>query len=78
VPVACSNTSATGEIAGDAALLFDPRDIGQIADALARLLAGGTEIERLRRAGFARAAEFTWERTARGLLASYAAALASR
>jgi glycosyltransferase involved in cell wall biosynthesis len=78
VPVACSSTSATGEIAGDAALLFDPSDPGAIAVALERLLAGGAEVERLKRAGTARAAEFTWRRTANGLLDSYGRALASR
>ncbi len=78
VPVACSNTSATGEIAGGAALLFDPRDPSALAAALTQLLAGGAEVERLKRAGVARAAEFTWERTARGLLDSYARTLAGR
>jgi glycosyltransferase involved in cell wall biosynthesis len=75
VPVACSNTAATPEIAGDAALLFDPGDPQSVATALKRLLAGGADIDRLTRAGVARAAEFTWERTARGLLASYGRAL---
>ncbi len=78
VPVACSNTSASGEIAGNAALLFDPHDPRAITAALERLLAGGSEIARLETAGLARAAEFTWERTARGLLDSYALALNSR
>jgi glycosyltransferase involved in cell wall biosynthesis len=76
VPVACSSSSATGEIAGAAALLFDPRDPRAIATAVAELLVGGPEIERLRRAGLARAAEFTWGRTAHGLLETYARALA--
>jgi glycosyltransferase involved in cell wall biosynthesis len=78
VPVACSNTGATPEIAGGAALLFDPHDPRSIADALGRLLAGGPEIERLKLAGVARAAEFTWERTAKGLLDCYGRALGAR
>jgi glycosyltransferase involved in cell wall biosynthesis len=77
VVVACSNTSATAETAGDAALLFDPHDPRAITSALKRLLAGGPEIERLETAGLARAAQFSWERTARGLLESYARALTS-
>ncbi|HXQ00575.1 MAG TPA: glycosyltransferase family 1 protein, partial [Solirubrobacteraceae bacterium] len=76
VPVACSNTGATREVVGGAALLFDPHDAGSVATALRRLLAGGLEIDRLKLAGVARAAEFTWERTARGLLATYEQALA--
>jgi glycosyltransferase involved in cell wall biosynthesis len=78
VPVACSNTGATPEIAGGAALLFDPTDPRSVAIALGRLLAGGPDIEHLKRAGIARAAQFTWERTAHGLLACYERALARR
>src|SRR5208282_2493884 len=37
VPVACSNASSLPEVAGEAALLFDPRDVGAIAAALERL-----------------------------------------
>ena len=34
VPVACSNASSLPEVAGDAALLFDPHDEGAIAAAI--------------------------------------------
>jgi glycosyltransferase involved in cell wall biosynthesis len=68
VPVACSNAASLPEVAGDAALLFDPRDPRAIAAAIARLPGERT---RLRAAGFARAREFTWERTAHATLASY-------
>ena len=37
VPVITSNTSAMPEVAGDAALLIDPRDTEAIADALLQL-----------------------------------------
>jgi glycosyltransferase involved in cell wall biosynthesis len=76
VPVACSNASSLPEVAGDAALLFDPHDPRAVADAIRHLLAGGPEIERLRRAGVARAATYTWQRTARATLASYERAMA--
>jgi len=76
VPVACANAASLPEVAGDAAILFDPRDPAAIAGALARLLAGGAEIERLARAGRERAAQFTWERTARLTLRSYERAIA--
>jgi len=77
VPVACSNAASLPEVAGEAALLFDPSDRRGLVDALERLLAGGPEIERLRRAGRQRAAQFSWERTARGTLESYRRALAT-
>jgi glycosyltransferase involved in cell wall biosynthesis len=75
VPVACSNASSLPEVAGDAALLFDPRSEPQIASAIERLLADGELVERLRAAGRERARMFTWQRTAQLTLASYARAL---
>jgi glycosyltransferase involved in cell wall biosynthesis len=75
VPVACSNASSLPEVAGEAALLFEPRAEDAIARALRRLLSDGALRERLRALGFERAREFTWERTARATLASYACAL---
>jgi glycosyltransferase involved in cell wall biosynthesis len=77
VPVACADASSLPEVAGDAALLFDPRDELAIALAVRRLLSEPDEVERLRRLGRARAQEFTWARSARLTLASYARALAS-
>jgi glycosyltransferase involved in cell wall biosynthesis len=78
VPVACSNASSLPEVAGDAALLFDPLDEAAIAAAVQRLLANSDEVERLRARGRARASEFTWERTARATLAGYVRAMPSR
>jgi glycosyltransferase involved in cell wall biosynthesis len=75
VPVACSNTSSLPEVAGDAALLFDPRDERQIAAAMQRLLNEPELTRRLREAGLRRAAQYTWERTAKLTLASYERAL---
>ncbi|MGD1058508.1 MAG: glycosyltransferase family 1 protein [Solirubrobacteraceae bacterium] len=75
VPVACSNASSLPEVAGDAALLFDPRDEAAIAAALARLLGDRELVSRLRERGLSRSREFTWQRTARLTLDSYARAL---
>jgi glycosyltransferase involved in cell wall biosynthesis len=77
VPVACSNAASLPEVAGDAALIFDPYSVEAIADALRRLLGDDDLRERLRGAGRERAASFTWERTARLTLASYERALAA-
>jgi glycosyltransferase involved in cell wall biosynthesis len=75
VPVACSNASSLPEVAGDAALLFDPHRPAQIAAALGRLLTDAGLRERLGELGRERAREFTWERSARLTLDSYARAL---
>jgi glycosyltransferase involved in cell wall biosynthesis len=74
VPVACSNTSSLPEVAGEAALLFDPASEAEIAGALTRLLSDEALAQRLRTLGLERVKQFTWERTARLTLESYARA----
>jgi glycosyltransferase involved in cell wall biosynthesis len=74
VPVACSDRSSLPEVAGDAALLFDPLDPRAIAGALRRIPA---EAERLRAAGRERVTHFTWERCAELTAASYERTLAA-
>lgn len=76
VPVACSNAASLPEVAGDAALLFDPLDTGAIVAAVDRITADEQLRTRLRRAGRERAAQFTWERAARLTVAAYQQALA--
>lgn len=76
VAVACSDTSSLPEVAGDAALLFDPRDTGAIATSIEQLLEDPELAGRLRALGRERARLFTWKRTARLTLDSYARALA--
>jgi glycosyltransferase involved in cell wall biosynthesis len=77
LPVACSNATSLPEVAGSAALYFDPEDTGAIAGAIARLLADRGLREQLATAGQEQAAKFTWERAATGTLASYERALAA-
>ncbi len=76
VPVACSSVSSLPEVAGDAARYFDPLDVPDIADALIELLADRELAARLVDLGRRREAQFTWEATAQGTLASYARAWA--
>lgn len=75
VPVACADRASLPEVAGDAALLFDPESPRAIADAMERLLGDGGLADRLRAKGRKQAARFTWAATARGVLASYERAL---
>jgi glycosyltransferase involved in cell wall biosynthesis len=75
VPVACSDASSLPEVAGDAALLFDPHSPAQIAAALSRLLTDAGMRERLAERGRERVRQFSWERSARLTLDSYARAL---
>lgn len=76
LPVACSSSSSLPEIAGDAALLFDPENTMALATAIGRLLKDDELCMRLAAAGRRRAAGFTWERTARETLAAYERAVA--
>jgi glycosyltransferase involved in cell wall biosynthesis len=71
VPTITSNTSSLPEVAGDAALLVDPTDVSEIAEALARVLTDPALAEDLRARGRARAAKFTWAATARATLDVY-------
>ena len=57
-PVLCSNATSLPEVAGDAALYFDPRRPSEIADAIRRVSVDGELVERLLQAGRRRLADF--------------------
>ena len=67
-PVACSNASSLPEVAGDAALYFDPRNIEQIAEQLRAILTDRHVQEDLRGKGLMRARQFSWDACARKTL----------
>jgi len=65
VPVITSNTSCLPEVAGDGALLVDPRSPAEIQAALEKLLTSESLRDRLRRAGTDRARRYRWDACAR-------------
>jgi glycosyltransferase involved in cell wall biosynthesis len=69
--VVTAATTATAEVAGDAAVLVDPLDVDAIAAGLDRLLHDEELRQSLGAAALERAAGFTWDRTAAGLAAAY-------
>ena len=75
LPVACSGRGALAEVAGDAAVPFDPLAPESIAASLERLLNDTAEAERLARAGRQRATQFSWRATAAATWRSYASIL---
>ena len=77
VPVACSDAGSLPEVAGDAALLFDPHDASEIAAAIGRLQADGALRERLIECGRRRCSELTWEATGHAALHAYRRAIAA-
>lgn len=71
-PVLTTRTTSLPEVGGSAAVYVDDsRDVEALAGAIERLLGDAELRARLRQAGPAQAAAFTWERTARQLLDVY-------
>jgi glycosyltransferase involved in cell wall biosynthesis len=71
VPVASSDATGLPEVVGDAGLLFDPGEAEAIADAIERLWTDQGLRDELAERGRRRAAEFSWDRTARLFRAHY-------
>ncbi|MEK7858395.1 MAG: glycosyltransferase family 1 protein [Elusimicrobiota bacterium] len=70
-PVVASNASALPQVAGDAAVLVDASDPKALADAIGRILKDSGLSGTLRAMGPARAAQFSWLKTAEQTLAVY-------
>jgi glycosyltransferase involved in cell wall biosynthesis len=77
VPTACADATSLPEVAGHAALLFDPHSTEKIAGAMRTLLHDRARAADLAQRGPDRAAKFGWERTARSAWKSYGRAVAS-
>jgi glycosyltransferase involved in cell wall biosynthesis len=71
VPTVASDIPPIREVAGNAALLVDPRSEEALATAIERILIDDALAADLRRDGPARAAGFSWSATAEGTLAVY-------
>ena len=74
-PVIATGATSIAEVVGDAAILVPPRDPDALAAAMRRVATEPALREDLRRAGFARAARFTWRETALACIDSYRTAL---
>lgn len=70
-PVVTTTGSATEEVAGGAAALISPGDVGGLAAVLTRLLGDPVEAAGLRDRGLRRARDFSWSATADATLATY-------
>jgi glycosyltransferase involved in cell wall biosynthesis len=71
VPVIAARATALPETAAGAAEYFDPLDSGDLARAIRTVVDDPARRDELVRLGHARAAEFSWERTARETVAVY-------
>ncbi|HEX2173210.1 MAG TPA: glycosyltransferase family 1 protein, partial [Dehalococcoidia bacterium] len=75
-PVVCSNAASLPEVAGDAALLVAPGDLGGLSAAIDRVLSDPLLRADLRSRGPRQAARFSWRRTAEATLSAYREAAA--
>jgi len=70
-PVITSNTSSLPEVVGDAALLVDPHNTGELAAAIMRILESKPLQEELRQKGYEQVKQYTWAESARKMLSIY-------
>jgi glycosyltransferase involved in cell wall biosynthesis len=74
-PLLCSNTSSFPEIAGDAAIYFDPHDTGDIAEAIVYFYQHRGIVAGLAAKGAERLQHFSWKKMAAETVALYSTAL---
>jgi glycosyltransferase involved in cell wall biosynthesis len=71
VPVIAARAASIPELAGDAAILLDPLEVDAWSQAILEILAEPARRAALAQAGIARAAQFSWRRTAADTLAIF-------
>lgn len=74
-PVISSNATCLPEIYGDAAMYFNPRHVGDMANKIAYVLDNPTVVQELRAKGFKQAGHYSWRRMAEQTLEVYKKAL---
>lgn len=77
-PIVAGRAGSMPEVSGDAALLVEPRSAEELAAGIRTLLEDRDRRDRLREAGLARAAMFSWSATAAGTRAVYESLAAAR
>jgi glycosyltransferase involved in cell wall biosynthesis len=70
-PVLASATGSLPEVVGDAGILFDPHNPREMQEALSSVLMDAPLREKMRRLGLRRAAEYSWQHSARALVAIF-------
>jgi len=70
-PVAVSSAGSIPEVAGQAALYFNPEDVKEIIDSIEQLISRPELCLKLRDQGFKRMALFSWEKTCRETMGIY-------
>jgi glycosyltransferase involved in cell wall biosynthesis len=71
VPVVCSSAGALPEVAGEAAVFFDPLSVDEMTDKILQVLGDESQRSELRKKGLENVAKFSWEKTALATLTVY-------
>lgn len=69
-PVISSNGGSLPEVAGDAALLFDPKDSDSLSELMLSVINNKDLRDAMIKKGFENIKRFSWDKTAEGILAS--------
>ena len=75
IPVIVSDTTSMPEVCNHAALFINPRDPKNIADQVNSLLKNKTLYEQKKREGLEWSSQYTWKRTAQGIMQSILSAV---
>jgi len=67
-PILASNVSSIPEVVGDAALLFDPYNVNEMANAIDRAINDKDLRQKLVQRGFERIKKYSWENSAKEIL----------
>jgi glycosyltransferase involved in cell wall biosynthesis len=70
-PIAASGVSSIPEVAGDAAIYFDPYSVEEISNRIIELISSDSLKATLSRNGLERAKLFTWEKAAQAVIQAY-------
>ena len=71
LPCGCSNNSSLGELGAGAAELFDPASVEEISESMRKILSDPAYQQHLSAKGREKAALFSWQNTAAGMLKIY-------
>lgn len=70
-PVVCSRASSLPEVVGDAAITFDPGQVGELIQAMGRMLGSEQVRKEYQEKGLRQARSFPWRKTAEEALRAY-------
>jgi glycosyltransferase involved in cell wall biosynthesis len=77
-PVIAANTSSIPEAAGEAAILFEPQDVTELAERMDAVLDDPALLTKMHEQGLLQAQQFSWQRAGRETAAVYRKALLQR